>query len=50
MTPISRALNVMAYQAQSRRKRATESKKRTTVINLANFDFPSCKGLAIKDC
>ena len=24
--------------------------KKTTVINLANFDFPSCKGLAIKDC
>ena len=38
MTPISRTLNVMAYQARSRRKRPTESEK--TVINFANFDFP----------
>ena len=35
MTPISRTLNVMAYQARSRRKR-----KKTTVVNFANFDFP----------
>ena len=41
---------IMVYQARSRRKRPKESKKKTTVINLANLDFPSCKGLARKDC
>ena len=51
MTPISRTLNVMAYQAHAIKKKTANGKsKKTTVINLANFDFPSCKGLAIKDC
>ena len=49
MTPISRTLNKMAYQAQSRRNGPRKVQK-DTVVNLANIDFPSCKGLAIKDC
>ena len=38
MTPISRTLNVMAYQARSRRKRPTESEKDN--ITRVPFDFP----------
>ena len=52
MTPISRTLNVMAYQSSSIKKEtaAHGKSKKTTVIDLANLDFSSCKGIAIKDC
>ena len=50
MTPISRTLNVIAYQSSLIKKETAHGKsKKTTVINLANFDFPSCKGL-VRSC
>ena len=46
MTPISRTLNVMAYILSSITKETAHGKStKTTVINLANFDFPCHKRL-----
>ena len=49
MTPISRTLNVMACVKLDQEDRPMESKKKTTVPNYSNLDFPSCKDLVIKD-